>query len=120
MRERQDIRRAVGEDESRSDQKLRFIFESGIFQLLVGPHDTGQRVVIGDADGAKAHQGGLMHIFLRVRTAAQEREVRRYPDFRVSWWSGFDIRTAPGRKFVSECQIPNSTRNLYLPVVLLI
>src|SRR4029077_11167420 len=25
-------------------------------------------------------------------------------------WSGFDIRTPSGREFVSECQIPNSTK----------
>ena len=31
---------------------------------------------------------------------------------------GFDIRTLPGRGFVSECQIPDSTRNLHVLVVL--
>ena len=31
---------------------------------------------------------------------------------------GFDIRTLPGRGFVSECQIPDCTRNLHVLVVL--
>ena len=70
--ESQDIRRTVDEDEPRSDQKLRFEFEGGIIELLVGPHDAGHRVVIGDADGAKAQMGRLVHVILRVRATPQE------------------------------------------------
>ena len=35
---------------------------------------------------------------------------------RASQWSGFDIRSPPSRKLISECQIQSSTANLYLLV----
>src|SRR3954471_428938 len=34
------------------------------------------------------------------------------------WWSGFDIRYPSGRGLTKRCQIQNSTRGLYLLVVL--
>ena len=48
---------------------------SGLFELGVGAHHAGQRVVVGDADRGKPQFAGLMHILLRMRAAAQEREV---------------------------------------------
>ena len=56
----------------------------GIFEFLESPHHAGQRVVVGDADGGKPQMARLMHIFLRMRAAAQEREIRGDADFRIS------------------------------------
>ncbi len=68
----QDVRRIVDKDQPRSDQQLRLIFDVGMLEFLVGPHQAGQRVVIGDADGGKTELAGLMHVILRMRSAAQE------------------------------------------------
>ena len=60
----QDVRRAVDEDEARTDQKFWLAGDLGIVELLVGPHHAGQRVVIGDADDGKTQFARLMHIGL--------------------------------------------------------
>ena len=62
----QDVRRAVDEDEARTDQKFWLVFDLGIVELLPGPHHAGQRVVIGDADGGKSQLARLMHIGARI------------------------------------------------------
>ena len=46
----EDIRRAVDEDEPRTDQELWLVRDVGVIELLPGAHHAGQRVVIGDAD----------------------------------------------------------------------
>ena len=85
----QDIRRAVDEDEARTDQQVSaWCLTLGVFQFLVGPHHAGQRVVIGDADGGKPQLAGLMHILLRMRAAAQEREIRGDSDLGIAMPSG--------------------------------
>ena len=78
----QNVRRAVLEDESRADHKPGFMRQIPVVQFLVGAHHAGQRVAIGDSDHRQAQRAGLMHIFLRMRAAAQEREVGRDADFR--------------------------------------
>jgi hypothetical protein len=80
----QDVRRAVHEDQPRSDQKLWLVRDVGIIEFLVGPHHAGQRVVIGDADDGKPQVARLLHIGARIRSPAQERKIRRDADFRVS------------------------------------
>ena len=80
----QDIRRAVDKDEARADQQLRLILNFRVFQLLVGPHHAGQRVVIGDADHGKPQLACLMHIDARIRAAAQEREIRGDADLGIA------------------------------------
>jgi len=79
----QDVRRPVHEDEPRSDQQFRLVFDVGIRELLVGPHHAGQRVVVGNADGGKPQLAPLVHVIPRIRSAAQEREIRRDPDLRI-------------------------------------
>src|ERR1700722_4504913 len=79
----QNIRRTVDENDPRSDQKSWLVLDLGIFEFLVSPHDAGERIVVGDADGRKAENGRLMNIGLRVRAAAQEREIRGDADFRI-------------------------------------
>ena len=46
----ENIRRAVDEDEARTDQELWLVFDCGIVELLPGPHHAGQRIVVGNAD----------------------------------------------------------------------
>src|SRR5690349_12879501 len=72
----EDIRRAVHEDDARADQKLRLVQHFRIFKLAMGAHDAGERVVIGNADRGQTEPARLMHIILRMRTAAQEGEIR--------------------------------------------
>src|ERR1700733_4612149 len=80
----QNVRRAVDKNDPRSDQEFWLVLDLGIIQFLESPHDAGERVVVGDADGRKTENGRLMNIGLRVRTAAQKRKVRGDADFRVS------------------------------------
>src|SRR5439155_27108322 len=80
----QEVRRAVGENEARTDQEFWLVGYLGIVEFLVGPHHPGQRVLIGDADDGKTQFARLMHIGLRMRPAAQERKIRRDADFGVS------------------------------------
>src|ERR1700730_12394137 len=80
----QDVRRAIHENEACADQELWLVSDLGIFESLVGAHHAGQRVMIGNADRGKPQDATLKHIVARIRSAAQEREIRRDPDFRVS------------------------------------
>jgi hypothetical protein len=41
----------------------------------VRPHDAGKRVAIGQRERGETELGGAQHQLLRVRSAAQEREV---------------------------------------------
>ena len=61
----QNIRRAVDEDEARTDQKFWLVCDLGIVEFLVGPHHAGQRVVIGDADHGNT-QAGSPHAHRRA------------------------------------------------------
>src|ERR1700722_14789017 len=79
----QNVRRAVDENEPRSDQKSWLVLDLGIFEFLVSPHDAGECGVVGDADRRKAENCCLLNIGLRVRAAAQEREIRGDSDFRI-------------------------------------
>jgi hypothetical protein len=45
-------------------------------RLRVGPHDAGEGVAVGDADGGEAEFGRARNVFLRVGGAAPEGEVR--------------------------------------------
>ena len=93
----QDVRRAVDEDEARADQQFRLVRDLGIFEFLLGAHHAGQRVVVGDADGGNAELAGLMHIVLRMRAAAQEREIGGDADLGIADAAGPFMRTARAR-----------------------
>src|SRR5262249_47124181 len=80
----QNIRRAVHEDDPRADQKLRLVLNVRIVELGMGAHDTGERVVIGNTDGVEAKLAGLVHIVLRMRSAAQEGKIGRDADLGIS------------------------------------
>src|SRR5258708_29553230 len=80
----QNVRRAIHEDEARTDQKLWLVFDVGIFEFLVSPHHACQRIVVGDADDGKAQIASLMHVILRMRSAAQERKIRGDSDFGIT------------------------------------
>jgi hypothetical protein len=56
----------------RADQKLRLVFDFGIFEFLVSPHHAGHRVVIGNTDDGQTKLACLMHVILRMRASAQE------------------------------------------------
>src|SRR5712664_3074989 len=79
-----NIRRAVHQDQARTDQKFWLVFKLVIFKFLVSPHHAGQRVMVGNADNGKAQLARPMHIILRMRSAAQEREIRRDSDFGIT------------------------------------
>src|SRR5580692_6456830 len=83
MRIDQNVRRAVHKDEARTDQKFWLVGNGGIAEFLVSPYHAGQRVVIGNADDGKTKLAGLVHVILRMRSAAQEREIRRDSDFGI-------------------------------------
>src|SRR5260370_37937341 len=70
----QNVRRAIHEDEARTDQKVWLVFDVGSFELLVSPHHACQRIVGGNADDAKAQIASLMHVITRTPSAAQERK----------------------------------------------
>src|SRR5258708_38476137 len=71
----QNVRRAAGEDNARAEQKLRLVFDLRIVQLAIGPHDAGERVVVGNADDGKTQPACLMHIVLRMRAATPELDI---------------------------------------------
>ena len=50
--------------------------DAGLLGGDMGSHDAGQRVAVGDRDGTMAQVRGRLGQLLRVRGAAQEREVR--------------------------------------------
>ncbi len=79
----QDVGRAVDENDARSDQKPWLVLDLGITEFLESAHHAGQRVVVGDADDGNPQISRLMHILLRMRTAAQERKIRGDADFRI-------------------------------------
>src|SRR5260370_41617432 len=79
----QNVRRAIHEDEARTDQKFWLVFDVGIVELLVSPHHACQRIVVGNADDGKAQIASLMHVILRMRSAAQERKIRGDSDFGI-------------------------------------
>src|ERR1700716_3556665 len=79
----QNVRRAIDKDEARTDQKFWFVYDVRMIEFLVGPHYAGQRVVIGNADHGKTQPARLLHVSSRIRPAAQERKVRRGPDFGI-------------------------------------
>src|SRR5215467_5168769 len=72
----QNVRRATSKDEPRAVEKFWLVLDVGVIEFAISPYDTGERVVIGDANGGKPEPARLMHIFLRMRAAAQEREIR--------------------------------------------
>src|SRR6202023_3082537 len=80
----QNIRRSIHEDEARTDQKLWLVFDVGVFEVLVIPPHACQRIVVGDADDGKAQIASLMHVILRMRSAAQERKIRGDSDFGIT------------------------------------
>jgi len=74
----EDVRRAVDEDETAAHEQTRrdaALFDD-LVDRLISPHDAGQRVAVRDADGRHAVERRRPHIFMRMRGAAQEREVR--------------------------------------------
>ncbi len=79
----ENIRRAVDENETSADQQSRLMQDVGIPQFLIGAHHAGHRVAVGDADDGKPQFAGLMHIVLRMRAAAQEREIGGDADFGI-------------------------------------
>ena len=62
----QDIRRAIDEDEPRTDQQSRFTLDLVVGQLVKRAHHAGQRVAIGDADRRELQFASLMHVLLRM------------------------------------------------------
>ena len=79
----ENIRRTVHKNDARTDQQLWLMRDFRVIELLVGAHHAGQRVVIGDADDGKPQFAGLMHIGARIRSAAQEREIRGDADLGI-------------------------------------
>ena len=84
----EDVRRAVGEDETCANgepQRRQFdAFLSFAFNMLVpflkravGAHDARHAVAVRDADTGQAECQSLQDEFLRMRGAAQEGEVCR-------------------------------------------
>ena len=80
----QNVRRVVGKYQPRADQQLRLVTHAlPVAVFAIGAHHTGQRVVIGDADGIEAVFAGTPHEFVRMRRPAQEREIAGDADFRI-------------------------------------
>ena len=79
----QDIGRAIHEDDARANQKFRLVLELRAFQLAIGAHHAGERIVVGNADRCEAVFAPHLNIFLRMRGAAQEGEIGGRADLRV-------------------------------------
>ena len=81
----ENVRRAVVEHQPRPDQQPGPARELGIAEFAVGAHHPGQRVAVGDADRRQPQLAGPMHVVLRVRAAAQEREIGGDADLGIGW-----------------------------------
>jgi len=74
---------AVARLEAGADQQLDLLVRRCRMLLVIfldrriGPHHTGQRVAVGDADGGVAEVERLQHELARMRAAAQEAVVGR-------------------------------------------
>src|SRR5258708_22134915 len=74
---------AIARLEPGADQQLELFFRRGWMLLVVlldrciGPHDAGQGVAVGDADGGVAELERLQRQLARMRAAAQEAVVGR-------------------------------------------
>jgi hypothetical protein len=107
----EDIRRAVGEGEPRADRELqrRQVDALGVllvtdvlvpfFQRVVGAHDPRHAVAVRDPDSGEAESQGLEDEFLRMRCAAEEREVGRHRKLGVA------VRRLPGRRSVTRTKL---------------
>ena len=81
---------AVDRDEARADQKLDGL---SFLPLLIGAHDAGKAVAVGDADGGKAERLGGRDHFGRMRAAAQEGEVGGDGKLGIGSWVDFGFFT---------------------------
>src|SRR5579862_494484 len=63
--------KTVGGDKPRADKQL----DIAIFGLGISAHHTGERVAVSDADACQSEFNGGVDHFLRMRGAAQEREI---------------------------------------------
>jgi hypothetical protein len=74
----EDVGRAVDEGESRpGDDAKRAERLAVLARVDMRAHHAGERIAVGDADPGKPERGGARDQLLRVRRAAQEREIRR-------------------------------------------
>jgi hypothetical protein len=104
----QDVRRAVDEDDARSDQKFWFMCDLGVFEFLVRAHHAGQRVVVGNPDGGNAKFAGLMHIGARIGAATQEREIGGDADFGIIVEGAFHANS-PCTNHLTDAGSPSSS-----------
>ena len=81
LRIRDDIRRAVGEDETRANKKLEWgqldtMLEGEtlphFLEIMMGAHDSRDAVAVCDADAGEPQRDCLWYQFFRGRCTAQE------------------------------------------------
>ena len=70
----------VGEVEARADDEA----QPGLFGGRMGAHDTGERIAVGDRDGAVAQFERPGNQFLGMRGAFQEAEIARHLQFGIA------------------------------------
>ena len=82
LRVNERVRRAVDEGEPRAGNDPHGPHRLGVLaRECVRAHDSGERVAVGDPDSGKAELGGARDHLLRVRGAAQKREIGRRREF---------------------------------------
>ena len=94
----ENVRRAIHEDETATDELLRdrLAFLLQFFKRGIHAHDAGQCVAVGDADGGIAQQRRRMRELPGMRGTAQEREIRRDADFRIGGHANIPCRYQRG------------------------
>ena len=78
----ENVGRAIDEDKARANQQLGPVFLDHLHRRI-GAHDAGQGVAVGNADGGKPELCRHLAQFPGMRSAAQERIIRRHRDFGI-------------------------------------
>ena len=116
----EDVGRAVDEGEPRPrDDAKRAERLAVLARVDMGAHHAGERIAVGDADPGKPERGGARDQLLRMRRAAQEREIRRRRQLGVAAARGGSLPSPPsGRLTPAQPVAPERRRRAAPPLPL--
>ena len=94
----ENIGDAIAEDETGAGDEAKV---AGIFLVVaqeeMRAHHAGKRIAIGDTDAGEAERNRGRDEFFRMRTAAQERKIRRDREFGIARLRSGNRRNHPNR-----------------------
>ncbi len=112
----ENVRRAVGETKPRADDELQdgmvvafkqaFVMQTSsfdLFQRAVSAHHARDTIAIRNANAGQAKQYGLLNQLLWMRRAAQEREICRDGELRISCRRFIEGRSVAERETERPC-----------------